>query len=87
MVVWVNSFSYCAHLDVAMDHMYSEVGTEQVDKDKHKKEGESRRRLDETDRENITLELGKYSHPLSYQHGDVLAPEGCHRKREGNLRH
>ena len=29
MAVWVNSFSVCAHLDIAMEHMYNEAGEEQ----------------------------------------------------------
>ena len=58
VVVWVNSFSVCAHLDIAMEHMYNEAGEEQKphgevdgeEKNKHKKEGKGRRRLDETRR-------------------------------------
>ena len=29
MAAWVNSFSVCAHLDIAMEHMYNEAGEEQ----------------------------------------------------------
>ena len=55
VAVRVNTFSVCAHLDIAMEHMYNEAGEEQnphgeVDgekKNKHKEEGEGRRRLDE----------------------------------------
>ena len=61
----------CAHLDIAMEHMYNEAGKEQkphceVDgegKNKHKEEGEGRRRLDEVDRKKIAVELEKYSTP------------------------
>ena len=28
VAVWVNSFSLCAHLDIAMEHMYNEAGDE-----------------------------------------------------------
>ena len=55
VAVWVNSFSVCAHLDIAMEHMYNEAGEEQrshgevdgEEKKKHKEEGEGRRRLGE----------------------------------------
>ena len=65
--VWVNSFSVCAHLDIATEHMYNEAGEEQKphgevdgeDKNKHKEEGEGRRRLDEADRKKIAVELEK----------------------------
>ena len=71
LAVWVNSFSVCAHLDIAMEHMYNEAGEEQKphgevdgeEKNKHKEEGEGRRRLDEADRKKIAVELEKYSHP------------------------
>ena len=67
VVVWVNSFSVCAHLDIAMEHMYNEAGGEQKphgevdgeEKNKHKEEGEGRRRLDEADRKKIAVELDK----------------------------
>ena len=62
--VCVNSFS-----------VYNEAGEEQKphgevdgeEKNKHKEEGEGRRRLDEADRKKIAVELEKYSHPLNYQ--------------------
>ena len=65
--VWVNSFSVCAHLDIAIEHMYNESGEEQKphgevdgeEKNKHKEEGEGRRRLDEADRKKIAVELEK----------------------------
>ena len=79
MVVWVNSFSVCAHLDIAMEHMYNEAGEEQKphgeldgeEKNKHNEEGEGRRRLDEADRKKIAVELEKYSHPLNDQQPGV----------------
>ena len=77
--VAVNNFSVCAHLDIAMEHMYNEAGEEQKphgevdgeEKNKHKEEGEGRRRLDEADRKEITVELEKYSHPLNDQQPGV----------------
>ena len=79
MAVWVNSFSMCAHLDIAMEHMYNEAGEEQKprgevygeEKNKHKEEGEERRRLDEADRKKIGVELEKCSHPLNDQQPGV----------------
>ena len=67
MAVCVNSYSVCAHLDIGMEHMYNEAGEEQKphgevdgeEKNKHKKEEEGRRRLDEADRKKIAVELEK----------------------------
>ena len=76
VAVWVNSFGVCAHLDIAMEHMYDESEEEQMPhggadgeetKNKHKEEGEGRRRLDEVDRRKIAVELEKFSHPLNDQ--------------------
>ena len=79
VTVWVNSFSVCAHLDIAMEDMYSETGDEEMphggaggeEKNKHKEEGEARRRLDEADRRKIGAELEKYTHPLNEQYPSV----------------
>ena len=65
--VWVNSFSVCAHLEIAMEDMYSTAGDEKPrggadwEKNKHK-EGDRRRKLDEADRMKIAAELEKYTH-------------------------
>ena len=79
VAVWVNSFSVCAPLDIAMEHMYNEAVEEQKphgevdgeEKNKHKDEGEGRRRLDEADRKKIAVELEKCSHPLNDQQPGV----------------
>ena len=70
VAVWVNSFSLCTHLDIAMEHMYNEAGEGlkphgEVDGEekKHNEEGDGRRRLDEAERKKIAVELEKYSHP------------------------
>ena len=81
VAVWVNSFSVCAHLDIAMEHMYNEPGEEQKphgevdgeENNKHKEEGEGRRRLDEADRKKVVVELEKYSHPLNDQQPSAMA--------------
>ena len=75
VAVWVYSFSVCAHLDLAVEVMYCHDdaggkpfgGTEGDCKtlNKHKDEGERRRKMDETDRNKIAVELQKHSHPLN----------------------
>ena len=77
--VWVNSFSVCANLVVVMEHMYNEDGEEQKphcevdgeEKNKHKEEGEGRKRLNEANRKKIAVEMEKYSHPLNDQQPGV----------------
>ena len=67
VAVWVSSFSVCAHLYIAMEHMYNEAGEGQKphgevdgeEKNKNKEEGEGRRRLDDADRKKIVVELEK----------------------------
>ena len=66
-----------AHLDIAMEDMYSSAGDEEKprggadwEKNKHK-EGDRRRKLDQADRMKIAAELDKYSHPLNEQHPRV----------------
>ena len=69
VAVWVGSFSVCAHLDLAIEAMYCHEdagekpfgGTEGECKmeNKHKEEGERRRKMDETDRNKIAEELEK----------------------------
>ena len=59
--------------------MYDEAGDEEKPnggadgerKNKHKEEGEGRRKLDEKDRRKIGAELEKYIHPLNEQHPGV----------------
>ena len=59
--------------------MYNEAGEEQKphgevdgdEKNKHKEEGEGRRRLDEVDRKKIAVELEMYNHPLNDQQPGV----------------
>ena len=75
VAVWVGSISVCAHLDLAIEAMYCHDdaggkpfgGTEGDCKtlNKHKEEGERRRKMDETDRNKIAVELQKHSHPLN----------------------
>lgn len=72
VAVWVNSFSVCAHLDIAMEHMYDESeeeqkspGEDEDEKGRHKEEGEKRRCLDEADQRKIAEELEKYIHPFN----------------------
>ena len=74
----MNSFSVCAHLDIAMEHMYNEAveeqkphgGVDREEKNKLKAEGEGRR-LDEAERKKYAVEMEKYSHPLNDQQPGV----------------
>ena len=81
VAVWVGSFSVCAHLDLAIEAMYCHEdagekpfgGTEGECKmeNKHKDEGERRRKMDKTDRNKIAEELEKHSHPLNVKSTDL----------------
>ena len=81
VAVWVGSFSVCAHLDLAIEAMFYHEdagekpfgGTEGECKmeNKHKEEGERRRKMDETDRNKIAEELEKHSHPLNVKSTDL----------------
>lgn len=79
VTVWVNSFSVCSHLNIAVEDMYEgtdDKETPRGEKDKsltrkHKEEGEARRKLDEDDRGKIAEALGKCTHPLTEQHAGV----------------
>ena len=63
-----------------MEDMYSDAGNEEKphggadreEKNKHKEEGEGRRRLDEADRRKIAAELEKYTHPLNEKYTHPL---------------
>ena len=74
MGVWVNSFSVCAHIDFAMEYIYSKAEDEKPhggaggEKNQHKEEGDGRRRQDEADRKKIAVE---YTHTLNEQHSRV----------------
>ena len=91
VAVWVSSFSVCAHLDIAIEHMYGEPGNEEKPnggadgegQNKHKEEAEGRRKLDEADRRKIGTELDKYSHPLNEQHPGIYK----HLQRSSGPRH
>ena len=71
VAVWVGRFSVCAHLEAMYCHDDAAGtpfgGTEGDCKtlNKHKEEGERRRKMDETDRNKIAVELQKHSHPLN----------------------
>ena len=81
VAVWVGSFSVCAHLDLAIEAMYCHEdagekpfgGTDGECKmeNKHKEEGERRRKMDETDSNKIAEELEKHSHPLNVKLTDL----------------
>ena len=63
------SFPISAYVSDAMEHMTSQ--TDQLpnssSQTKHKEEGNKRQTLDFDDREDISSELAKHSHPLTVQ--------------------
>ena len=66
----MNSFSICAHLELAMDEMYRDQIQPHPDeitniKSHHKEEGESKRKLDENDRKKISDAFEKSSNLLT----------------------
>ena len=75
VAVWGGCFSGCANLDLAIEAMYchddarekpfGETEGECKTGNKHKVEGERRRKMDGTDRNMIAEELQKHSHPLN----------------------
>ena len=75
VAVWGGCFSVCANLDLAIEAMYchddarekpfGETEGECKTGNKHKVEGERRRKMDETDRNTIAEELQKHSQPLN----------------------
>ena len=70
VTIWVNSFSICAHLELAVDEMNRDKIQSHPDeitniKSHHKEEGESRRKLDENDRKKISDAFEKSSNPLT----------------------
>ena len=70
VTIWVNSFSICAHLELAMDKKYRDQIQSHPDeisdiKSHHKEEGESRRKLDKNDWKIISVLFRKSSNPLT----------------------
>ena len=71
VAAWVNNFSVCAHLDIAMEHMYDvseeeqkSSGEDEDEKGRHEEEGE-KRSLD--DRRKIAEQLKRCIHPFNDQ--------------------
>lgn len=65
VAIWVNAFSICSHLSMAIDEMYC-ADPEEKRKQlavRHKEESEKRRNLDAEDGK-VYDELKKHSHPL-----------------------
>ena len=81
VAIWVGSFRVCAHLDFAIEVMYGHddaaekpfggIEGERKTGTKLKEEGERRRNVDETDRNEIAEELQKHSHPLNVKSTDL----------------
>ena len=64
---WIDSFPISSYLSDAMDNLYSEQAPASSAQNKHKEEGKKRQKLDADDRERITAELAKHSHPLTVE--------------------
>lgn len=64
---WIDSFPISVYLSGAMEHIYQEHPVDSSTQVKHKEEGENRRKLDQQDRREISLELAKHSHPLEVE--------------------
>ena len=61
---WIDSFPISVYLSDAMKRIYQEHPVDSSTQAKHKEEGENRRKLDQQDLREISLELAKHSHPL-----------------------
>ena len=76
VAVWINSFSICSHVSLALDNIYTPSSTEEIEETfseglselsysrVHKEEAKSRKELDSQDRSKLLEQLSKYSHPL-----------------------
>ena len=68
---WIDSFPISVYLSDTMDHLYCEEVPHSASQNKHKEEGDKRRKLDNDDRNLIATELAKHSHPLK-DNSDLL---------------
>ena len=76
VAVWINSFSICSHVSVALDDIYTSGSTDLIEeqfdegldgnayKRVHKEEAPQRKKLDKGDRDKLIDQLTKHSHPL-----------------------
>ncbi|MES9884496.1 MAG: hypothetical protein ABW185_26930, partial [Sedimenticola sp.] len=71
---WVLSYHVCNTVSQAMDDMFHDREDDEYDSktNKHKEEGDKRKKLDLADRTKITNELERYPHPLQQTDADVL---------------
>ena len=75
VAVWVDSFSVCAHMAIAMDEMYEIIENEEQESTGtskgytlHREDRKNRRKMDKANRRRLAIELVKYSHPLNDKH-------------------
>ena len=70
--VWINSFSICSHVSLALDDIYTSGSTESLTEGLdessynrvHKEEAKRRKELDSKDRKKLIEQLIQHSHPL-----------------------
>lgn len=67
VAVWIQSFGICSHVSQSLDEMYNDAQSldETMKPNRHKEEGERRRKLDADDRSKILKVLWENSHPLT----------------------
>ena len=68
---WIDSFPISAYVSDTLDHCYSPDLSGSSSETPHKEEGVKRCKVDEDDRQRISTEPGKCSHPLNTE-SDVL---------------
>ena len=66
---WIDSFPISVYVSDAMEYMYSQADQlpNSSSQTKNKEEGNKRRKLDFDDRETVSSELAKHSHPGTVQ--------------------
>lgn len=70
---WFLSHHICNTVSQGMDKMFEgEEEDYDVQSDKHKEEGNNRRKLDADDRKKVLDELKKYPHPLKHDSVDLI---------------
>ena len=68
---WIDTFPISAYVSDTLDHCYSPDLSSSSSRTPHKEEGVKRCKVDEDDRQRISTELEKCSHPLDTE-SDVL---------------
>ena len=66
---WIDFFPMAAYVSDTLDHCYSPDLSSSPTETPHKEDGVKRCKVDEDDRQRISTELGKNSHPLDTESG------------------